>query len=188
VVGSSLKFILVLPRWAMPLLLWRTCSRVTNTPHYSASKHHLVNRSSTHLGLCPILGPQLPQLRLLADVCCCQLCVLLSHLEPQPAQLICLLADLLPQLRPLCLDSCQLRLGGLQDTNSRSGVRHAGWLYCTPGKVNVSTQGMHIPSTKYYSVPFIAAPMNGKQLASSVSNTWARQQPGNPVPGSPWPL
>jgi hypothetical protein len=24
----------VLPRWAMPLLLWRTCSRVTNTPKF----------------------------------------------------------------------------------------------------------------------------------------------------------
>jgi hypothetical protein len=26
----------VLPRWVMPLLLWRTCSRVTNTPKKSA--------------------------------------------------------------------------------------------------------------------------------------------------------
>jgi hypothetical protein len=31
-------FIPVLPRWAMPLLLWRTCSRVTNTPNFLTFK------------------------------------------------------------------------------------------------------------------------------------------------------
>jgi hypothetical protein len=30
--AGALQAHMVLPRWAMPLLLWRTCSRVTNTP------------------------------------------------------------------------------------------------------------------------------------------------------------